>query len=323
MGLLIAYEPLNFKKFNLGKSFAAMTDFSLTKAVNANSTGGTVEVKVRGETVSYTLADTVVKDFYELEGSPGAKSWTTTFGGRYLTTEDGILSDGSIKYLSVGATGAGEAGFNFVLKGVSFQVNRVEHAFANDNPDPSLRLLKRGLEREDGLIGSSGDDWLNGYRANDVIRGNAGNDTLYGGEKHDAIHGGRGDDIVNGHEGDDSLLGAKGDDSLKGGPGNDYLHGGPGNDRLTGRTGADVFEFRANGGTDIIDDFQVGKDELLLDSRLWGGGKTVQEVLDEYAVDTGSGVELTFENGETLYVWAVRWGRGLDIPDLVDDILIV
>jgi Ca2+-binding RTX toxin-like protein len=64
---------------------------------------------------------------------------------------------------------------------------------------------------------------------------------------------------LNGGDGNDILLGGKGDDLLTGGLGSDVLTGGAGNDK---------FLLAINSGTDIITDFEVGKDLLVLGGNL-------------------------------------------------------
>jgi hypothetical protein len=57
-----------------------------------------------------------------------------------------------------------------------------------------------------------------------------------------------------------------GDDVLVGGAGNDLIFGQGGNDTLTGGEGADMFVFsmRADNGNDVITDFTVGTDMIML-----------------------------------------------------------
>jgi len=65
----------------------------------------------------------------------------------------------------------------------------------------------------------------------------------------------------------DSLLGSAGDDVISGGRGNDWLEGGAGNDTLTGDAGHDTFVIRANGGHDVVTDFNVSEDVVMFDSQ--------------------------------------------------------
>ena len=88
----------------------------------------------------------------------------------------------------------------------------------------------------------------------------------------EAIRAGEGNDIVDltsanfiltdaikiyGEAGDDTLWGSNGNDTIDGGEDNDTLFGGAGNDSLTGGTGADVFQFTATSGSDVITDLSA------------------------------------------------------------------
>jgi len=64
------------------------------------------------------------------------------------------------------------------------------------------------------------------------------------------------------------LLATDGDDVLVGTRSNDWLEGGAGNDFMTGGGGSDTFVFRANGGNDVVTDFNAAQgDRVLLDSQ--------------------------------------------------------
>ena len=86
----------------------------------------------------------------------------------------------------------------------------------------------------------------------------------------EAIRAGKGDDIVDltsanfvlteaitvyGGAGDDNLWGSNGNDTIDGGEDNDTLFGGAGDDTLIGGHGADVFQFTATSGSNVIEDF--------------------------------------------------------------------
>lgn len=125
---------------------------------------------------------------------------------------------------------------------------------------------------DDIMRGSENDDSLNSGPGNDKIIGKGGNDTLNSGPGNDKIFGQSGDDYLIGRSGNDILLGGKGDDTLEGGIGRDRLNGGPGNDELIGGGSIDFFIFNTNRlfneedlGKDIITDFKVDQDFILLD----------------------------------------------------------
>ncbi|GGA59305.1 pre-peptidase C-terminal domain-containing protein [Okeania sp. KiyG1] len=124
----------------------------------------------------------------------------------------------------------------------------------------------------DTLRGGGGNDNLLGGGGNDRLDGNAGNDNLNGGGGRDTLSGGGGNDTLRGASGNDNLIGGGGRDELLGGGGNDRLTGSAGNDTLTGGRGRDRFIYetnrrfrRADFGVDIITDFVVGQDDIVLD----------------------------------------------------------
>jgi Ca2+-binding RTX toxin-like protein len=144
----------------------------------------------------------------------------------------------------------------------------------------------------ENAFGGLGNDTLVGSGGANRLVGNAGNDTLDGGLGNDTIDGGSGADSMNGGDGVDTLSYASSGAgilfyllaaNLNGGDGNDTLNdqgvaelafsiGGNGNDTIIGTngqdqmwggtgaidTGADVFQFGAGNGYDIIFDFQAG-----------------------------------------------------------------
>uniref|UniRef100_UPI0025E2EC65 cadherin domain-containing protein n=1 Tax=uncultured Sphingomonas sp. TaxID=158754 RepID=UPI0025E2EC65 len=94
-----------------------------------------------------------------------------------------------------------------------------------------------------------------GLNGNDVLTGTAGEDRL-GGEN--------GNDRLSGLDGHDRLDGGRGNDVLEGGSGNDVLIGGDGDDMLIGGGGADSFIIGTRSGIDLIRDFDVAADTLVL-----------------------------------------------------------
>ncbi|WP_143467621.1 calcium-binding protein [Leptolyngbya ohadii] len=98
--------------------------------------------------------------------------------------------------------------------------------------------------------------------------GNSLNNTLTGNNAANTLEG---------LAGNDTLLGRGGADVLRGGAGNDVLVGGAGADVLTGGDGADSFVFDIGSaynqntiGKDIIKDFRIGLDKIVLDQTTFG-----------------------------------------------------
>jgi Ca2+-binding RTX toxin-like protein len=113
-------------------------------------------------------------------------------------------------------------------------------------------------ERRSYVNGLDGDDYVIGSYKTDVLVGGAGGDKIYGLGGRDALFGGSGHDM---------LSGGRSNDRLNGGADNDVLEGGKGNDILTGGAGADRFIFnpdRGGEGRDIIRDFELGVDKIVL-----------------------------------------------------------
>ena len=118
------------------------------------------------------------------------------------------------------------------------------------------------------FVGASDADWLAGALvSNPKIYGADGNDDLIGmtSSAGDVLAGGKGRDWLWGLAGDDILLGNEGADRLFGGDGNDALFGGAGNDRLMGGAGADRFVFEQGGDKDVVIDFEVSRDQIVID----------------------------------------------------------
>lgn len=159
----------------------------------------------------------------------------------------------------------------------------------------------------DVLSGEAGDDLLLGLGGRDVLNGGAGNDELDGGNGIDtAVYqldpngitidlfageatDGYGDsdtvtnveniiasdfdDTITGNESANSLTGRDGNDEISGKEGNDFLVGGAGSDLLNGGAGSDSFVYLNVGeGGDIIEDFEVGTDNIRLLTLGFGSG---------------------------------------------------
>ena len=108
-----------------------------------------------------------------------------------------------------------------------------------------------GTNESDNLIGTDANDFISGYRQGDIILAGNGNDLL---------HGGKGDDTVDGGIGLDVIIGEQGDDVLIGGP------------------DADIFNFAAHHGNNIIVDFEDGIDAIGLDNGLSFEQLTISQI---------------------------------------------
>ena len=164
-----------------------------------------------------------------------------------------------------------------------------------------------GFGGNDTLRGGYGDDELGGFTGNNLLYGghgddsigggDGGNDTIYGGPGHDIVAAQDGDDWIHGGSGRDLLFGDKGNDGIDGGRGSDELWGGAGNDTLSGGGGKDTFVFFDNGGTDIIEDFNLHLPGEKIDlgelSRIKGFGDLMRNHISQdgsnAVIDDGAG----------------------------------
>lgn len=124
-----------------------------------------------------------------------------------------------------------------------------------------------GESGSDFIYGNEGEDVINGDVGYDTLRGGEGNDTLTGGEGGDLVFGGSEEDLLDGSEDNDTLLGGNGSDSLLGQAGDDELDGGQANDSLVGGEGNDLFQFGYRLGDDIVEDFVVGEDKIVVAAK--------------------------------------------------------
>lgn len=212
---------------------------------------------------------------------------------RGLPRTDGAIDSGAIEFGTVAPTPLTDHADTVVLTGSH---DLADALGGNDTV--------AGLEGNDTLSGSAGDDllfgnvgddwllggtgndvllagrdadWLFGNAGEDVLYGNVGEDRLFGGRQNDRLYGGQDNDILfgnlgidtlSGDLGDDTLFGGQENDTLLGGMGNDVLGGDLGNDVLFGGDGGDRFVVQAQRGSDIVADFRVGEDKLLLQGGL-------------------------------------------------------
>ncbi|TRV44538.1 MAG: calcium-binding protein [Microcystis panniformis Mp_GB_SS_20050300_S99D] len=161
-----------------------------------------------------------------------------------------------------------------------------------------------GNTADNSLFGEAGNDSINGGDGNDKLFGGTGDDLIDGGFGFDTIDGGLGNDTTSyafywgpinanlstgvvsfpgnsvftdtlvsienliGTAGNDTITGNTADNSLNGGAGNDTLDGGLGLDTLTGGTGNDFFRLDNVANRDLITDFSVADDTIILANSL-------------------------------------------------------
>lgn len=169
----------------------------------------------------------------------------------------------------------------------------------------------RGLGGDDLVLGGFGDDDLNGNLGNDTVSGHVGRDFVRGGQGDDKVSGQDDDDWhVNGNIGNDLVYGDDGNDMLFGGPGFDQLFGGNhsdtlsgdlGNDSLHGDDGADRFDFRSEGGNDVVFGFDGGQgDRVWIETDINGSGIATFDDLVARLTEGPDGARLDLGGGNTV-----------------------
>ena len=172
-----------------------------------------------------------------------------------------------------------------------------------------------GNAGRDDLKGDVGDDTLNGGTDVDTIDGGAGNDSILAGDGGDDIVGGTGADTIFGDVGDDTILGGEGADSIDGGTDQNVIEGGTGNDTMTAGVGGDTFVFNQGDGSDVITQFNVGKDVLKFED--FGPKFDTKDELLAAADQRGDDVVINIELGGDRVITVAL--IGIDVDDLSRD----
>ena len=224
-------------------------------------------------------------------------------GGFGFDTIDGGLGNDTTSY----AFYSGPINANLATGLVSFPGNSVftdrlisiENLIGTAGNDTII-----GNTADNSLFGEAGNDTINGGDGNDKLFGGAGNDWIDGGFGFDTIDGGLGNDTTSyafywgpinanlstgvvsfpgnsvftdtlvsienliGTAGNDTITGNTADNSLFGEAGNDTINGGLGLDTLTGGAGNDFFRLDNVANRDLITDFSVPADTIILANSL-------------------------------------------------------
>lgn len=311
-------NPFNWKKFDISKFVSAYVDDEFTDDANVSPiiTDRFISVELPNRTATYNREGDFLEDILEVSFNDGGSSGLGRFGGTALSF-DGSGNPTGGKIVSIADT--------FIEYFMTdFELNAADVLSVANTPGTSddKQLLKQIFSGNDGIKGTASDDVLNGFRGNDIIKGSDGDDKIIGGPGKDKIDGERNDDTIKSGKGNDFLFGSNGNDKLIGGKGRDYLSGGENNDTLKGGGGADTFEFLEFAskleGNDVILGFQDDKDTIRLDKGLYDGDKTVKQVYDDHATDTGKHILLNFDLRGTILVKNVD-----DVSDLYNDTVLV
>lgn len=176
--------------------------------------------------------------------------------------------------------------------------------FAHDNRAQVVDLTDGAYSDVGGQVGNLG--IAKGTIIENYFAG-SNDDTVNGNKVGNNLALGRGDDTANGHDGNDRIDGQEG---------NDVIQGGNGNDQLIGGGGRDSFVFTS--GSDTVEDFENGRDTIVLDNDLWGGQQISVEQALAFAHVEGSDTVFDFGNGNTLRVKGVT-----DLDILTDDLAFI
>lgn len=146
-----------------------------------------------------------------------------------------------------------------------------------------------------------------------IAIGNSLDNAMRGNDGSNRLEGRGGNDTIRGSDGNDTLVGGTGNDSLNGGDENDVLSGGFGNDRMKGGDGLDSFVFLTGYGQDVITDFEIGEDSLMLGVA----GFTMLADLTGIGVQIGGDLRLDFGGGNTLLI------EDVTLSEITGDIIFV
>jgi uncharacterized repeat protein (TIGR01451 family) len=103
-------------------------------------------------------------------------------------------------------------------------------------------------------------------------------------------------------DGNDTVVGGSAGDTISTGDGDDVITGGAGDDQLIGGDDADQFIFGLGDGNDVIEDFSIGLDMLILND-----GLTIAST-SEAALGGGADLDtlVTLSSGQTITLWDVN-----------------
>ena len=228
-----------------------------------------VEMDFFGSARNTNSVFTFTNDFLMLRGADATRSLTDDLDGGSADWVNFAAVEGSAR-ISLAASGA-------------MRVNNVLWS----------TLASGSAEIENAMMGD-GHDYVLGNALANRLYGMRGNDSMLGADGIDRLTGGTGNDSLDGGTGNDILNGGTGNDILKGGVGNDDLTGSSGNDQYFGDAGNDNFIFAKSSGTDRVSAFADNIDTLMFDDAIWGGGKTVAQVISTFAHVVGGTVVFDF-----------------------------
>lgn len=150
-----------------------------------------------------------------------------------------------------------------------------------------LNTVAYGGAGDDTFYGARGEDWkAYGGDGADIFIGFTDTDRFYGEDGNDLLNGNAGNDFLYGGIGNDTIFGGLDRDFIYGGDGDDRIDGGAGNDIISGGLGRDKFIFIDNSGTDVITDFDINQDILIIDLDPYTSASEIFGMMTEYETFT-------------------------------------
>ncbi len=282
--------------------------------------GTRIQVLVQGDANSRTMDKGLTWVFGVdcLKGFSSEGTWSVIVED-VVTGETGTLTDASIEFF--GSAAVNDTLFHFTddflmleaLDGSRATIDDLDGGidwlnFAAMTGNITLSLVSGGAISVNGTLiaglSAGGQEFENVMMGDgsDTVQGNGLANEAHGMRGDDLLRGANGNDVLMGGEGKDTMHGDNGNDTLKAGDGNDLIYGTAGNDQLYGEAGADTFVFAKPFGSDRVRDFADDVDQLKLDDAIWGGGKSVAQVVAQYATVVGSDTVFDFGGGNKVTV---------------------
>ena len=222
----------------------------------------------------FEIGTAVVADF----SAAGSKidAWGTGFGAVITGSEVGdfirVVSNGAVNGGGGNDTLFGDGTGTILVGGEGDDtiVLRQGPAFV-DGGDGNDRVILRGELTLDSSLFASIERWVVDDGASIDMSAFTSSLSISGPWRDRdgfEIKTGSGDDTVRGNNGGGLIITGTGSDTVQGGKGNDVIVGGAGSDDLRGGDGSNVFVFDvadAGTGSDLIGDFDLGRDTLRLE----------------------------------------------------------
>lgn len=259
-------NQLGVISFDAGSEVVFMSDGTGLGSISEFRSGAYGDAPRVNSHIELSLTDIVV----DLSATSGLANGTYT-----LMSADEITGNiDSFDVIGLSSNRSATLTINHTTDVVELQIENGRGTSVETVGNNSVNQMN-GTNIGEELIASASHDLIKGHGGDDIIRsgfgidiacGHEGNDFINTGADRDLAYGGLGNDTILGGTGQDWLRGGSDDDVINGEQDSDQIEGGWGNDTLTGGAGADVFVFAVDGRDwgDVITDFQVGTDKLVL-----------------------------------------------------------